>query len=106
MPKENTHLYFANKISEKIENMDLKSAIKENLDYFYLGSITPDVFFYGKNKKTTDVSEFFHKEGAIDYVKENIAQNPVFSLGILTHIILDDIFHPIIESSSGDYYNF
>lgn len=119
MPKENTHLYFASRISEKVEDQSLKLAIKNNLDYFYLGSITPDVFYYGKNEKIKKVSELFHgnnpflsppyQEGGLipllakEGAEGGYSLDLVFSLGILTHIILDNIFHPVVESLSGDY---
>jgi len=108
MPKENTHLHFANRVAEKINDKKLLPIIKNNLNCFYLGSITPDAFYYGKDKSITDISDFFHKENFNPFLffqKSEDEKDLAFLLGFISHCALDKIFHPIIESLSGDYYD-
>jgi hypothetical protein len=116
MPKENTHIYFANQCAETL-NTGSRIVIRDNdLFYLYLGSIAPDIFFYGKDKNIQKISDFIHgKDGNLtnvlifDQLKEiKASQNQsdlFFLFGFLTHCALDIIWHPIIYSLSGNYYS-
>lgn len=114
MPKENTHLHFAEKTRKM--NPELANLIDKNLNYFRLGSVTPDAFFYSKNKAVFDISDHLHgKEGnltnkfifdLLDHAKKNRNEKLlVFMLGYITHCCLDIIFHPVIFYLTGNYHS-
>lgn len=114
MPKENTHLHFAEKIRKL--NPELADSINKNLNYFNLGSVTPDTFFYSKNKSVFELSNFLHgAEGnltnkfifdLLDYANKNQDEKIlVFTLGYITHCCLDIVFHPVIFYLTGNYHH-
>ena len=106
MPKENTHLHFAKKIREI--NLDLQKIIDENINYFYLGSITPDAFYYSNKKEIKEISNFIHGGKGnptnkiifdlLDLAKKNRDEKLLaFTFGFLTHCYLDITFHPVVN---------
>lgn len=114
MPKVNTHLYFAKNI--KNNNEKLSRVIDKYSNYFYLGSIMPDVFYYSKNEEITKVSDIIHgKDGTptnklvfdlLNTAKENKDEELLaFIFGFITHCYLDIVFHPIIFYFTGNYYD-
>ncbi|MDD4332719.1 MAG: zinc dependent phospholipase C family protein [Patescibacteria group bacterium] len=116
MPKENTHLFFARELEDNFFGKDIADLIKDNLDYFYLGSVFPDTFFYSKNEEYNYISDYFHgKDGNnsneiifefLDKAKINYSEKDlVFVFGFITHCSLDIIMHPIIYYLSGNYYD-
>lgn len=115
MPKENTHLFFAKNIQQK-EIQYIGEIINRNISFFYLGSIAPDTFFYSKDKKIQGISDYIHgKDGnktnkfifqLLEIAKETHNEK-IFSfiLGLLTHFSLDIVFHPVIFSLTGNFYD-
>ncbi len=110
MPKENTHIYSSKKFLETIDDGELKKIISDNDKYFYLGSISPDVFSY--KKKLEYISDYIHCSGKsneiifelLDFCREkNDYKDLAFIFGLLSHFALDIIFHPIIFYFTGDY---
>lgn len=114
MPRENTHLFFANKI--KRLNKELFDIISKHIDYFYLGSVFPDCFFYSNKGSIQNISDILHgKDGnltnkiifeILDEAKSKKNDKLyVFVFGLLTHCYLDIVFHPVVYYLTGDYYN-
>ncbi|KKR21154.1 MAG: hypothetical protein UT48_C0012G0013 [Parcubacteria group bacterium GW2011_GWE2_39_37] len=116
MPKENTHLYFSHKLIKKIEENKIVEIIKNNLKFFYFGSVMPDTFYYSGNDDIVKISETIHgrfgnptNEMVFDFLDEAKAKKSeadlAFTFGFLTHCALDMVFHPVIYYLSGNYYD-
>ncbi|MFA6171451.1 MAG: zinc dependent phospholipase C family protein [Patescibacteria group bacterium] len=114
MPKENTHLFFAHEVKAKF-NPELAEIIRKYKDYYYLGSVAPDIFFYG-SKKDWKVSAALHgKDGEpankivieiLELAKEKRShKNLAFAIGYLTHCALDEVFHPVVVYLTGDIFS-
>lgn len=111
MPKENTHLFFANQVLNTIKEKDIKSALSMNVYYFYLGSVIPDAFYYYHQGRTKRVSEKIHSQFGpsvpdIVFKSLNLSQDPkdlVFLFGLITHCCLDVTFHPVIDSLAMNF---
>ncbi|MFH1209179.1 MAG: zinc dependent phospholipase C family protein [archaeon] len=109
MVKENTHLFGAYRIFERLDE-NLKKIINENIDYYYIGSIAPDIFFF--SDKTHFVSDKLHgKNGELTneiifkLLKNKDKRNLAFLFGYLTHCAFDIKFHPVIYYYTGNYYD-
>lgn len=116
MPKENTHIYFADQVAKKVDNPDLSSLLEKYSKYFYLGSITPDTFYYSQKKEVEEISNFIHgnfgnltNELVFKFLSiaknKNSEKDLVFALGFLTHCAIDIITHPVIFYFTGDYHS-
>jgi hypothetical protein len=114
MPKENTHIYFADKVKATLPS--LSSMIDTYSQYFFMGSIAPDTFFYSRKEEIQDTSDFLHgKHGTktneivfnlLDIAKKNKDEKIlVFVFGYLTHCYLDIVFHPIIFHLTGNFHD-
>lgn len=116
MVKENTHLFFADKILNNVSDEEIREIISSNIGYYYLGSIIPDSFFYHNKEKISQISEMLHgKDGnktngyifsILDSARSGkLKKDLAFVFGYLSHCALDIIFHPIIYYYSGNYYD-
>lgn len=65
MAYENTHIYLADRIREKIDSHILKRMISDHMDYYFLGSIFPDILFYCKDKQIFKVAHNLHGEDGV-----------------------------------------
>jgi len=63
MAKENTHIYVAEEALRRIKDKEIKKLLSENRDYYYLGSIAPDAFYYHKKEEVKKISEVLHGHG-------------------------------------------
>ena len=64
MVKGNTHLFSADMILKKIKNKEIKKIINSNIDYYYLGSVIPDSFFFHNKEDIKKISDSLHgKDG-------------------------------------------
>jgi hypothetical protein len=120
MPKEYAHWTLAEKVYRAIENPELKSLIEENKGLYELGAIAPDIPFYtflgkrgreflsagwglhGQHGKNTfaflsNLNRFY------DLQNDESQNRPIwaFMLGVITHIIADSQFHPVVYYFSG-----
>ena len=109
MVKENTHLFGAYRIFERLDE-NLKEMIKENIDYYYIGAIALDIFFF--YNKTHFVSDKIHgKDGELtseiifELLKSRDKRDLAFVFGYLTHCAFDIEFHPVIYYYTGNYYD-
>jgi hypothetical protein len=113
VPKENTHLWFAHDLLDYLPEASLRGDISQGIDEYHLGSFIPDTFFYSPEKSIENISEVIHgKAGSptntiilrvLDEAKTG--RDIAFILGYITHCALDIVFHPVINSLSGDYYD-
>ena len=112
MASENTHIYLADRIRGEIDDDVLKRFISGHMDYYFLGSIFPDILFYSKDKQISDIAYNRHGEDGIptnrivfdlvDRIKaKEDGNNFAFVSGLLTHYAVDIIFHPVVFYFSG-----
>jgi len=103
MPSENTHIYFADQIREKINNHILKRLISDHMDYYFLGSTFPDILFYSKDKQISKIAYNLHGEDGVptnqiifnllDEIRfKKDKNNFSFIAGFLTHYAVDITF--------------
>ncbi|UCG80808.1 MAG: zinc dependent phospholipase C family protein [Desulfobacterales bacterium] len=119
MAKELTHILIAQDILKQMKGSGqqlLAEVIERNFSAYYLGSIIPDALFYDvppfrlNTQKYIWLSRAFHtKRKAKNDQKamslfRSIAANPrvwqlkmAFAAGIITHTVIDRIFHQLIE---------
>ncbi len=118
MPKEITHIFFAEKILERLRK-EVQKVIKNHPNVYYFGSISPDLFYYyiPSNKKFKDIEnlklgERIHNssENLFSLIlriinADNPSRNILFSFlsGYLTHVATDIFFHPYIYHITGNY---
>ncbi len=112
MVYENTHLWAAEQIRSRIKNSTIEETIGNNLDYYHLGAIFPDVLFYSRDPKISEAAYFLHgKAGAptnvfifdvLDQIRDKLdKKNLTFIWGFLTHCAMDIVFHPVVFYFSG-----
>ncbi len=65
MAYENTHLWAADAVRERIKNSALRELITGSIDYYYFGAVFPDTLSYSHDKKIRDISNFLHGETGI-----------------------------------------
>ncbi len=115
MPKENTHLYFAERLLENASEREIMEPMRNSKKEFFLGSIFPDSFYYHPQKDVEALSNRLHGRGEnagqtiiafLEAAKKHHAiQDYAFAMGYISHWSLDKIFHPVIEQLCGDYYD-
>lgn len=125
MPKEITHVAFADLTSEQIKNTEIYKHIFNSKNSFHFGSLAVDSFYYNMKLPIID-KDFFQwgdlvhgAEGnnpfiaiyaALKYLKENkndslFSEKLAFICGYLTHCAMDINFHPYVYYFSGNYYD-
>lgn len=115
MPKENTHIAFAARLFDSLDESPLKEALAGHKKEYLLGSISPDIFFYHRNEKKTEISSRLHgcageKTNEIIIAMLEDTDTPrkrdfSFAAGYMTHTVLDMTFHPVVYYLSGNYYD-
>lgn len=113
MPKENTHLWFAQETLNHVPDRQLLRDVSEHIGCYYLGSFIPDTFFYASSQTLTDISETLHGKGGaptneavlsvLDHARG--MRDIAFALGYVTHCALDITFHPVVNALAGNYYD-
>jgi Zinc dependent phospholipase C len=116
LPKENTHIYLANRIIETIPCDTTRGLMRANYDFLCLGSVVADTFFYSSCSEVMEISERLHgKEGEktneLAFHLLELAMNDrsesllSLALGYISHCVFDMIFHPVIYYLAGNYYD-
>ncbi len=113
MPKENTHIAFADKLLRSLNEGSLKETLKANLKEYYLGAIAPDIFFYHREEAKTDISAQLHGCNGertnpiiLSMLEDTLpGRDFAFAAGYMTHTVLDMTFHPVVYYLSGNYYD-
>jgi hypothetical protein len=112
MAFENTHIYLANRILKEISDNGLKQLISDHIDYYFLGSIFPDILFYSKYKRAVHIAYNLHGEDGLptnriifdllDRIKiDKDGKNFSYVSGLLTHYAVDITIHPVVFYFSG-----
>lgn len=113
MPKENTHLLFADRLMARFTDPDIRILLRAYQEVFFLGAVLPDAFFYHPRKEVIAVSNRLHGTGdsprdiiaafILGARKQQALPEVAFAMGYLSHCTLDRVFHPIIRRLTGDY---
>ncbi|SDB55165.1 Zinc dependent phospholipase C [Desulfonatronum thiosulfatophilum] len=116
MPKENTHLWFAQRLMTRLQNGDLPhpsaNLVLNQPRMFSLGSIIPDAFFYHYRARGRRMAKVLHgsdpvmRAEAFSFMvvqagEDASGRDQAFVLGYLSHVALDATFHPVIHALSG-----
>jgi hypothetical protein len=124
MPKEISHIYFADEIKKELKS-EIQEILNQNLQIYYYGSTAPDLFYYylPLKKQWNELGKipwglYIHDDKnnlnpiyeLLEWEKNNLfphLKNKIFSFvaGYLTHVAADTIFHPYIYSLTGHYYH-
>ncbi|GAB6059154.1 zinc dependent phospholipase C family protein [Desulfonatronum parangueonense] len=116
MPKENTHLWFAQRLVTRLQTDDLPHSstklILSQPQLFSLGSIIPDAFFYHSRVRGRRMARILHGSDpgmraeafssmVVQAGEDASGRDQAFVLGYLSHVALDATFHPVIHALSG-----
>ena len=119
MPKDITHWIIAEKVFEKLDNTEMIEIINKYKHLYYIGAISFDIPYYCLGKKSnefTGISDNLHNPimcsplGVIsnmlqEYSNEVPEYVIAFILGTITHIVVDDAFHPLVYNYTGNYFD-
>jgi len=115
MPDLWTHIIGGDMVINDLNDRALCNVILENREHFNMGTQGPDFFFYNdfwpwlKKKRGPRIGSLIHTENPGDFVlaifevlreKEGAIQYPKalsYFMGFITHMIMDDKFHRIIN---------
>lgn len=108
MPASYTHYVFGQAVLEEL-SPELQRIIKENLAYYHIGVLGPDIIFYYRPFFPTPVSRFgfrMHKAPARDFFQkaretilvQHSPQLLTYIIGFITHFMLDSSCHPYIKN--------
>src|SRR6056297_2593706 len=115
MPDLWTHIIGGDMVINDLNDRALCNVILENREHFNMGTQGPDFFFYNdfwpwlKKKRGPRIGSLIHTEKPGDFVlaifevlreKEGAIQYPKalsYFMGFITHMIMDDKFHKIIN---------
>lgn len=114
MPKENTHIDFALDIAERL--FKNYTCIQTYPIVYRFGAVFPDVFYYSRAAYGDCIHKGCDTQTPKDFLLADIKQHQdpktlAFTLGYLTHYILDSCMHPAInalsslETGFGTVYN-
>ncbi len=124
MPREYAHFLHSKTLIEELVTEDIFS--EDFSKYFYLGSVSPDSGYYDPlnvlgYQRGEKASQFMHdkfEDNLVSLAKsiiKNLNQSDTdiqtenkkiilaFSLGLISHALLDNFLHPLINDISGDY---
>ncbi|MDD8049436.1 MAG: zinc dependent phospholipase C family protein [Thomasclavelia sp.] len=104
MPASYTHYNFCKDVLDKMPEGKIKDLINGNIDYYYLGTHGPDIFFFHYPifpNKTRKLGHDLHHQKAIRFftnARYNIhnPQQLVYIIGFICHYALDSIEHPYV----------
>jgi hypothetical protein len=110
MPKENTHIFFASELMQRLEHAELRHMLESHREYYFLGAVIPDTMYYSRRE---DISDTLHgksgnltNELILDMLEQGGNERDLaFCCGYISHCALDITFHPMVYYLSGDYYD-
>lgn len=122
MPKEITHIILAEQMREKLPR-DVGELLHSHAQEYFFGSTAPDLFYYDvptpfdATPSSEIISETLHGRMGnknnehifwmLDRMKKLDQQDRYFAFiaGYLSHIAADTIFHPMVYSRTGNYFD-
>ncbi|EWY42315.1 hypothetical protein N825_18675 [Skermanella stibiiresistens SB22] len=124
MPKELTHILFADSVSQRLRSAGqsgLADSLAGDRASFHFGSMAPDTLFYQVTVPLLDRDhrpwgDVIHGGAGEDTgapIRDMLEQLAgtgddakfAFVCGFLTHMALDIVFHPWVYAVSGQYYD-
>ncbi len=110
MPKENSHIYFANSLIDEIQDSKIRQLLQKHRTIYSFGAIAPDLFYYSLKKSVSAISDMLHGKAGnptneITLAMLRNAHNETdlaFIMGYVTHCVLDMIFHPLVCYLTGN----
>jgi len=123
MPDILTHILFAERVKDKLEDSNIRHFIHDNEKLYNLGAQGPDILFYYKPwnpyaRSIRETGERMHHESTALFFKEAITllnkstgsyyeELLVYVLGFLSHYYCDKSIHPYVYSMiKAGCYNF
>lgn len=101
MANENTHIYLASIIKEKLPKKQ-QEIINKNPNLYYVGCIAPDIFL--ASVRYRKFSKILHKEGILQELIKNAQNSELpFVYGYITHITTDKIIHKVTPKDSYNH---
>ena len=120
MPKELTHWHIAREAMQRGASAQVGEIIDGNPALYYIGAIAHDIGFYDFSKPSEAnierVANQLHGVNGentlvplIEMMETALSQNNkrtklALLLGMLTHFVADNIFHPMVYYMSGNYF--
>lgn len=119
MPKELTHWIIADKIHQYMDDSSLKAGIDKHRALYHIGAVALDTPYYFRGKSTgvfEELANSLHGKNqedtfapivkVVQYYGDNVPP-PVwaFLCGIISHIMTDGQFHPLVYFLTGNYYD-
>ncbi|HBV89213.1 MAG TPA: hypothetical protein DEF42_21785 [Desulfosporosinus sp.] len=120
MPKELTHWHIAREALQRGIPIEVGGIIASNPALYYIGAVAHDIGFYDLSKPSEANIERLanHLHGVngedtlvplIEILESALRQSNkqaslAFILGMLTHFVVDSIFHPMVYYMSGNYF--
>lgn len=120
MPKEITHLITADEVLMRLRR-NVRTEIEQHRRLYDLGSTSPDLFYYDvplpfESSSLEEVAEQIHGRSGednsahilwmLDEVKRTALPGAfAFVAGYLTHTSADAVFHPMVYSMTGNYFD-
>ncbi len=110
MPKERFHIFLAERL---IDQTDCVRPVWIDLDAFFIGAVSPDIFYYDlpffslsplgdrlhSLVQSDGISLIYDWLSKIPFERAN-AQAISWALGFISHILVDALWHPLIEQLS------
>ncbi|HWP97839.1 MAG TPA: zinc dependent phospholipase C family protein [Syntrophomonadaceae bacterium] len=119
MPKEMTHWTIAKKIFDSMDDSFIKSCIDHYQELFFIGAVAFDTPYYVTGRYHPlfqSIAQYLHGVHgentfeplvrAFKQYPESISEATMALLcGMLTHIMIDGEFHPLVYYLTGDYHH-
>ncbi|MFC1591946.1 zinc dependent phospholipase C family protein [Thermodesulfobacteriota bacterium] len=121
MPKEITHWLIAERVAAGLLGSPLGSIVAEHKNCLKLGAVFHDALFYIRKrslkKSVLALAEELHGADGEDtfavlaYFIEALGRSArpdalgAFTIGLLSHIVTDATFHPLVYYLTGNYYD-
>ena len=119
MPNLRSHILLAEQIYKRIESAQLREILEKQSALYCLGAVVPDIFLYNilwwELPHLDDILHDYPKPRSVAMIRHMLnelkASSPLdpektaFILGLMTHILAENIFHPAIFYFSGNYYD-
>lgn len=121
MPKEYAHWYLAERTREALPELSnrrlgsLRAVLDRNLETYLVGAVAPDILFYAKDasalEEAAEAAHGSHGEDTFKGVRAVLQGGTaasereaasVLACGILTHVMADAVFHPLVWYYSGN----
>ena len=121
MPKETTHWIAAQRTASRLIGTKFGAAAKQCPHALQLGAVFPDLPYYltGSNSLSREAAVLgnrYHGQNGEDTYdllrailrslrEEDTPVHRAFLVGVISHLCLDFVFHPLVYFETGNYYD-